>query len=231
LDASRLATDGCAPASIVLVHGAGSGPWIYDTWVDSFPGLHCAAPDLQVGLDVSRASMDDYAARVAAAAVDCQPPVSLCGWSMGGLVAMLAALTLEPPPHSLILIESSPPAEVQGLHPEINLETVDGTFDPEVLYGPFPADVPARPESELARAERKRGISIPRLPCRSLVIYGDEFPDERGRQIAHRYGSGWRAFPGLSHWDLVRDQRAREAIATFLQVGEGHVSRRESTRS
>src|SRR5205085_12330733 len=95
---------------------------------------------------------------------------------------------------------------------------VAGTFDPEVVYGAFPAGVRARLESSLARAERKRGISVPRLPCPSLVVYGDEFGGERGAAIAELYGSSERAFPGRNHWDLVRDSRVREAIADFLGV-------------
>jgi hypothetical protein len=49
------------------------------------------------------------------------------------------------------------------------------------VYGSFPSDMRARPESLFARAERKRGISVPSLPCPSLVIYGDEFP--RGARL------------------------------------------------
>ena len=76
--------------------------------------------------------------------------------------------------------------------------------------------MPARAESTLARAERKRGISVPELPCPSLVIYGEAFRDERGTQIAGLYGSAERYFPGLDHWDLIRDLRVREAVAEFL---------------
>ena len=54
------------------------------------------------------------------------------------------------------------------------------------------------------------------LPCATLVVYGDEFRAERGTPVAHLYGSEERDFPGLDHWDLVRDRRVREAIADFL---------------
>jgi pimeloyl-ACP methyl ester carboxylesterase len=201
------------PASLLLVHGAGSGPWIYDDWLLSFPDLRLLAVDLQHGLEVRTASMADYADRVAAAAHDLPQPLSLCGWSMGGLVALLAAARL--PLHSLILIEPSPPAEIQGFV-TMDAHSVNGTFDPEAVYGAFPADVPARPESSRARAERKRGISVPSVPCPLLVIYGDGDREERGRQIARLYRSQGRDFPGLNHWDLIRDGRVREAIQEFL---------------
>jgi pimeloyl-ACP methyl ester carboxylesterase len=209
-----------SPASLLLVHGAGSGPWIFRDWDESFPGLQVAAVDLQTGLDVAHASMDDYAAQVTATAGDLPQPVALSGWSMGGLVAMLATLGLKPPPHSLVLIEPSPPQEIQGFRRGIDLAAAAGAFDPEAVYGAFPNGTRSRPESALARTERQRGISIPRLPCPSLVIYGDEFPDQRGRKIAERYGSQQCAFPGLDHWGLIRDPRVREAIGSFV-IREG----------
>jgi len=203
-----------AACSLLLVHGAGSGPWVYDDWPESFPSLRVAAVDLQEGVDVGSASMSDYVERVVAAARALPQPVALCGWSMGGLIVLQAAARARP--HTVILIEASPPAEVQGFNPDVAAGA--GTFDPEAAYGSFPEDAPARPESALARAERKRGISVPQLPCPSLVIYGDEFRDERGASIAQLYGSEERDFPGLDHWGLVRDRRVREAIADFLGV-------------
>ena len=70
----------------------------------------------------------------------------------------------------------------------------------------------ARPESSLARAERKRGISIPSLPCPALVAYGDEFAEERGHALAAHYGAEELHLPGLDHWGLVLDERVREEL-------------------
>src|ERR1700678_2243016 len=95
------------PASLVLVHGAGSGPWVFDGWADAFPSLAVVAVDLQSGLDVAEASMDDYARNVVTAARQLPPPVALCGWSMGGLVVLQAAHEVRP--HRVVLIEASPP--------------------------------------------------------------------------------------------------------------------------
>jgi hypothetical protein len=133
---------------------------------------------------------------------------------MGGLVVLLAAARARP--HSVILIEASPPGEVQGFDSDVAPRA--GTFDPEEAYGRFPEGVLARPESALARAERKRGISVPQLLCPSLVISGGEFRGERGPPIARFYGSAERYFPGLDHWDLIHDPRVREVIATFLAL-------------
>jgi ATP adenylyltransferase len=200
------------PRSLLLVHGGGSGPWVFDEWPESFPSISVRAVDLHEGLDVATASHADYTTKVADAAEALPAPVSLCGWSMGGLVVLQAAERVRP--HSVILLEPSPPAEVQGHNPDTELG--QGTFDPGAVYGQFPPGIHARPESARARAERKRGISVPSLPCASLVVYGDAFREARGKAIARLYGSDELDFPGLDHWDLVSDVRVRAKIAEWL---------------
>jgi pimeloyl-ACP methyl ester carboxylesterase len=200
-------------SSIVLVHGAGSGPWVFDGWAASLDGLTVATPDLHEGLDVARASMADYAARVSATASRLPRPVALCGWSMGGLAVLMAAEAVRPA--AVVLLEPSPPGEVQGFDPGVEPEP--GTFDPEELYGRFPPGMAARPESALARAERKRGISVPKLPSPSLVVYGDDFPEDRGRAVARLYGSEELCLAARDHWQLVLDPRAAEAVAQFAR--------------
>jgi hypothetical protein len=133
---------------------------------------------------------------------------------MGGLVALHAAADVRP--RTVVLLEPSPPAEVQGLHPGV--EPAEGTFDPEVEYGRFPPGVRARPESLFARAERKRGISVPSLPCPSLVVYGRDFPEDRGHAIAALYGSQELEFPELHHFDLVLHPRVRREISGVLNL-------------
>jgi pimeloyl-ACP methyl ester carboxylesterase len=193
----------------VLVHGAGSGPWIFDAW--RHPALEVVAVDLQEGLDVETASMSDYTRAVVAVCEAARGPVALCGWSMGGLVAMSAAR--EAGAAALVVIEPSAPAEIQGTH---DVPDTTGSFDPEEVYGPFPPGIRARAESARARADRKRGISVPALPGRSLVVYGDDFEDERGRAVARRYGIAEAHFPGLGHWDLVLDAAVRERVFDFV---------------
>ena len=196
----------------MLVHGAGSGPWIFDRWRNEFTDFGVVVPDLQEGLDVARATMADYTDKVVTAIQDAARPIGQCGWSMGGLVAAMAAdgSTID----ALALMEPSPPAEIQGERPDV--EIVQGTFDSEVVYGTFPKGIRARAESSLARAERKRGISVPQLPAQTLVIYGDEFADERGRRISAHYGCEAAQFPDLDHWGLVLDNRVARAVAKFF---------------
>jgi pimeloyl-ACP methyl ester carboxylesterase len=198
--------------SLLLVHGAGSGPGVFDPWADVFPKASLEAVDLQAGLDPTCASMHDYAQAVCAAAQPLRQPIWLFGWSMGGLVALMASqhLALD----QLVLLEPSPPAEVQGSAPHARLRK--GTFDPEEAYGSFPPAVSSRPESQCARDERKRGISIPSISCSCLVVYGDEFSEERGRKVAHFYGAQELYVPGATHWDLVLKRSVRNHIRRAL---------------
>jgi pimeloyl-ACP methyl ester carboxylesterase len=156
--------------------------------------------------------MADYAGVVVRATADAARPLILCGWSLGGLAVLMAAERAGP--DLIIVLEPSPPAEVQGSDP--GLPVVAGSFDPEAVYGLFPHGVPARPESTVARAERKRGIRVPSLPCPSVVVYGQEFPEERGRAIAALYDSEILEFPDLDHWSLVLDRRVPEALASAI---------------
>lgn len=64
----------------------------------------------------------------------------------------------------------------------------------------------------------KRGISVPTLPCPSLVVYGNEFADVRGKRVAALYRSRGAFFPGLDHWQLVLSSDVRRTVADFLAV-------------
>ena len=200
-------------ASLLLVHGAGSGPQVFERWPGHFPGLDVDAVDLHAGLVVARASMRNYAAAVSARANLIPGPRAICGWSMGGLAAMMSADLAGA--SRLVLLEPSAPAEVLAVHDDV--APAEGTFDPVEVYGTLPERLGTRPESALARAERKRGISVPELRCPALVVYGDEVPDERGRAIAARYGAQELHVPGLDHLGLVLDERVPAAVATWLK--------------
>lgn len=194
---------------VVLVHGATSGPWVFDGWAERWPDDDVRIPDLQEGLDVAHATMSDYADRVLAE-VDDEPAI-LCGWSMGGLVAMMAALRCRP--QALVVIEPSVPAEIDGGDPDWPLKT--GTYDAESVYGPSVPGMRHRPESLLARCERKRGISVPVIGCPLLVVAGRDYVATRGRPVAAFYGADLMEFPTLSHFRLVVDPRVRDAIARW----------------
>jgi hypothetical protein len=64
-------------------------------------------------------------------------------------------------PHSVVLIDSSPPGEVQGFNAEVTVAA--GTFDPEALYGRFPGDLvrERRVREAIAEFRRRRRMTFP----------------------------------------------------------------------
>lgn len=202
--------DAFPPLRVLALHGAGSGPWIFDDWV--LPGHDLEALDLQAGLNVAAASMLNYEAVATRGCDALERPFTLLGWSMGGLVAMMAARRAAP--DALVLLEPSPAGESAAF--DESVVPHEGTYDPEEAYGDFPPGVRSRPESAYARAERRRGVSVPLLPTRTLVVYGDEFPEERGLGVVRCYAADGLHVPGLDHWGLVREPRVRAVVAEWL---------------
>ena len=72
-----------------------------------------------------------------------------------------------------------------------------------------------RQESLPARCERKRGISIPTIDCPLLVVAGRDYLATRGRPVAEHFGAELVEFPTLGHFQLVVDQRVRDAVAQW----------------
>jgi len=190
---------------------------VFDGWEAAFPELEVDAVDLHAGLNVAEAASANYEAAVAAAASLLPRPLALVGWSMGGLAALQAARRVDP--EALVLLEPSPPAEVQGF--DRSVEPAPGLYEGEAAYGPFPPGIGSRPESALARAERKRGVPAAAPTCPTLVVFGDELAEERGHAVARAYGAEELHLPGLDHWGLVLDGGAPAAVAGWLSRVSG----------
>lgn len=201
--------------SLLLVHGSGSGPWAFDGWERDFPGAEVVAVDLQEGLDVAHATIEDYAAAVVRAARELPRPLALVGWSLGGLVTMVAAGDIRP--EALVLLEASPPLEVQGLR---DVEPRPGTFDPVEAGGRPPPGVRYRRESSLAMGQRDRGVSVEALPdeTRTLVVYGADLQHDRGPTLAAYLGAEELDAGRATHWDMVRDEGLRRRVADWLRA-------------
>ena len=145
---------------LILVHGATSGPWVFDQWAGAFPGYDVCAPDLQEGLDVGQARMSDYVDRVLVTAAD--RPSVVCGWSMGGLVALMAAQRSRF--EAVVVLEPSLPLELSGGDGLRALRS--GTYDAESAYGPLPpvrvaAQSPCAPWMSGSGASRSHRSAAP----------------------------------------------------------------------
>ena len=108
--------------SLLLVHGAATGAWVWDTWRRGLAALGWQASVLDLRghgrslpADLTTITMDDYVADLASVTVQIERaqgvhPV-LGGWSMGGMVAMMYAAQ-HPETPGLLLWDSMLPAEL-----------------------------------------------------------------------------------------------------------------------
>jgi len=184
---------------VILVHGAANSGRVWAYWQDELA---------RRGWDV-----------VALARTLRQPPV-LVGWSMGGLVAMMAAAAC----HARACVGLAPSAPTRTFDSAVPLRP--GVFGPEE-YGIVDRDPERQPamadldrdervvaleslgrESRFARDERKAGVVIGDAPCPVPIVTGTadtQWPRERYDDLpfaADRIDIG-----GASHWGLVLNRR------------------------
>jgi hypothetical protein len=183
-------------AAILLVHGAGSGPWVFRDWPESFGTIEVSAVDLQAGVVVDTAShsrlMPSESWRQLARWP--RPSVSAAGaWAASWCSRRPSACG-----HiASVLLEASPPAEVQG-------------FDLEVV--PHPAASIRRMSMAASRSELHRG-SNPHLPVPSGSA-GSRCP----RCPAPRSSSPDRSFPtiGAERSRLSMAQRKSRSLISII---------------
>jgi pimeloyl-ACP methyl ester carboxylesterase len=163
--------------SLLLVHGAANGAWVWDAWRAALRpfGWEVNVLDLRghgrsLPADMTEVTMEVYVNDLESVceqitAVQGRHPV-VGGWSMGGLVAMMYAAKAEDVP-GLLLFAPSPPLEVQGRTPAGELRSYAvSPFGPEV-YGVHVDDaeasraaMPDLTDEEIARVlERSVGAT------------------------------------------------------------------------
>ena len=115
------------PASVIMVHGAFCGGWVFEAFRNPFEAAGHAVqtpnlPGHSRGESPACASMSDYAAAIAKLINACETPPVLVGHSMGGLVAQMAADRA--PVAGLILLAPSAPWGVSGQSLEEGISAV-----------------------------------------------------------------------------------------------------------
>lgn len=223
----------------LLIHGSWGSSMMWMAYAEVFAkhGFDVYAPDLRghgkSGGSVAGASMDDFVADVAAAARanGLENPVVI-GHSMGGLVALMYAARHGAA--ATVAIDPSPSKEVQGgeektYAPEYSPMDAGMPGDPKAVMEAFP-DIPQEmlmklkqmlgKESGLARAERKRGISIPKdaLSMPTLFVggeLGESVPFGIGirtaRAMAQYYGKPVIEIKGATHPGILVGMHAAAA--------------------
>lgn len=229
-------------APILLIHGAASSAWIWQTWAETLrdAGWHTLALALRGHAGgrpatLTAITMDSYRDDVTEAIRRLPAAPVLIGWSMGGLVALMAAAA-HPETPALILLAPSPPLEIQGSSRPADVEAIPNVFGPET-YGIDRANQSSKrtlaeltegetsrlialleDESGAARRQRKRGISIPteQITCPVLVLTGErdrQFPPASGQHVAAYYRAEHRIVPGASHLGIVAHESTARDLA------------------
>jgi pimeloyl-ACP methyl ester carboxylesterase len=218
---------------IVLVHGAANSGAVWHFWQRTLSraGYTSYAMDLRghgksQAIDLSRTTMEDYASDVLSVASRLARRPVLTGWSMGGLVSLMAARRARA--MAWVGLESSVPCLTRRA-----VEPRDGVFGAESygIYGIDPDDQPQMPdldyservlalstlaqESLHARDERHAGILVDDPACPLLLIAA------RADYAQENYGAfpirhELQVVPGVSHWGLVMNEEAVESIARLV---------------
>ena len=178
---------------------------------------------------VDGASMSDYANDVTAVAEQLPETPVVMGWSMGGLVAIMAASSGRA--RACVGLAPSTPA----LERDDSVEIRRGVFGPEEygIISEDPAEQPAMPdldieermialasaspESRTARDDRKAGIVVTSLPCPLLVVTGSQ--DEAWPRSAYaemRLPADYLESSGASHWGLVLNRRLLPELSSLV---------------
>lgn len=137
-------------SSLLLIHGAASGAWIWNTWRRHLNGLGWQVNVLDLRghgrsmpTDLPSVTLEDYVSDLASVTTQIEQeygahPV-LMGWSMGGMVAMMYAMAHEEC-SGLVLIEPSPPLESGGKAPIETVRRFAGPIVHPEQLGIFPDD-------------------------------------------------------------------------------------------
>jgi pimeloyl-ACP methyl ester carboxylesterase len=227
--AARLPAKDAGRPPVVLVHGAANSAAVWTYWSAALASDGWPTYDVDLRghgasepVDLSRTSMRDYLADVRQLAGQLRERPIIVGWSMGGLVAIMAAEA----GLARACVGLAPSTPAQAKDPAAWLRV--GSFGPEE-YGITSRDPdapqPSMPdldreeraialgslgqESRYARDERQRGIVIPSLPCPLLIVTGTDdrqWPRERYANL--HLPAEHLVADGASHWGLVLHRRA-----------------------
>ena len=240
---ARLPSTATSMPPVVLVHGAANSAGVWRHWLEALAerGWPAYAIDLRrhgdsAGVDLSRVRMDDYVEDLAALAGQLRRRPVLIGWSMGGLVAMMAAAR----GLASACVGLAPSAPARSADPAARLRP--GVFGPEEygITSPDPANQPMMPdldleermvalaslgrESRWARDERARGVVVESLPCPLLIVTGAEDRQwPRARYADLHLPADYVEADGASHWGLVLNRRA---LATLVPAVLGWLEQR-----
>jgi pimeloyl-ACP methyl ester carboxylesterase len=151
--------------SILLIHGAATGAWIWEKWQRHLGALGWQAivldlrgHGLSMPVDLATVTLEDYVADIASVAPQIEAaqgqfPI-IGGWDTGALLALMYAAGGAKPP-ALLLMSPVPPVEVAGRAPiEVVRSFAGDVLSPEAFgLGPRTAGTSGATGSSLSESE------------------------------------------------------------------------------
>jgi pimeloyl-ACP methyl ester carboxylesterase len=230
---------------VVLIHGAANSAAVWAFWAprlaaEGWPAyaLNLRGHGASAPIDLALTGMADYLDDVRRVVEQLRRRPAIVGWSMGGLVALMAGAA----GLAEAVVGLAPSRPARALDPAVALR--EGEFGPEEygITSRDPDDQPAMPdldreeravalgslgkESRYARDDRQRGIVVEQLPCPLLVVTGTldrQWPRERYADL--HLPADHLVAEGASHWGLVLNRRALDqlvpAILRWLRQVQG----------
>lgn len=234
-DTGIVAAYGEIGGACLLVHGAGEDASIFAAQIAAVPGVwavdlpgHGASPgpgfqQVEAYADLVLEIVRRYASH----------GVYLGGHSMGGAVALQAALTSPELVRGLILIATGGRLRV---HPDLLAALGTGDMPEQFVNLMFAPDAPADVRAALPAAERTvqygdflacDGFDVlgrlGEIQRRALVLVGDRdrmTPEKYGRTLAQALGGEFELISGAGHMlPLEAPQAVSRSIAEFLAGG------------
>ena len=223
---------------IILLHGAANSAIVWTYWQKELAAARW--PSVAIDLrghgkgdqtDLAGVGMDDYVAGVVSATQQAAGRPVLMGWSMGGLVALMAASTVK----AVACVCLAPSAPALARDPSVPIRP--GVFGPEA-YGITSRDPDAQPmmadldreerlvaleslgnESQYARDERRAGIVLQAIDCPLLIVTGtgdSQWP--RSRYDGLGLPAEFLEVAGASHRGLVLSKQAlKQAVPAVIR--------------
>jgi pimeloyl-ACP methyl ester carboxylesterase len=213
-------------ASLLFIHGAATGAWVWDLWRREMAALGWQVNVLDLRghgrslpSDLSTVTMEDYVADVASVTVQIEAaqgvhPI-IAGWSMGGMVAMMYA-TMHAETPALLLIEPNMPLEIAGRASAEHQRRFSGAILHPDSFGVFPNDVERSREMLFDLTDEELTQYLSR--CEGAEESGIAFRQNlRGISIPE----GSIACPSLA---LYGDVDSRADVAGWSKALAGHLA-------
>jgi pimeloyl-ACP methyl ester carboxylesterase len=221
---------------VILVHGAANSGRVWTFWQHELArrGWTSHAIDLrghgtsEIG-DLGTTSMADYATDVVTLARTLRQPPILIGWSMGGLVAMMAAAMCDAQACVGLAPSTAAPSRDHSIPLRAGVFGAEeyGIVDRDPDRQPSMADLDGEErvvaleslglESRMARDERKAGIVIAPLPCPVLIVTDTadtQWPRQRYDDLP--FAADHVEISGASHWGLVLNRRVLPKLGSVV---------------